>query len=293
MQIGVVGKNAEGWETSELMASLKRREVPSLFLNFSSLVARVGYNPPIGVNIKNAAEELSALIVRPIGRGSLGEIIFRMDFLHNLEAQGVLVVNSAQTIERCVDKFYALTFLEKNGVPVPRTVVTESLEEALKAFHELGGDVVLKPLFGSRGVGSTRIFDEDIAARIFRSIKLHRGVFYLQEFIDHGESDIRAFVVNDCVVAAMRRVGKSWKTNVSQGARPVPIQLNEKLQSLAVEAARGVGSKVAGVDILESKKGPVIVEINSQPGWRGLQSVSRVKVSDCIVDYVLDVVKDR
>jgi ribosomal protein S6--L-glutamate ligase/tetrahydromethanopterin:alpha-L-glutamate ligase len=289
--VGVVGKNAEGWGTTELRASLQKRGVSSVFFKFSSLVARVGYKPVKDLNDENRVNDLSAVIVRPVGRGSLEEIIFRMDFLHNLESRGILIVNSAKTIERCVNKYYALTFLEKNGLPVPRTVVTESLEKALKGFQELGGDVVLKPLFGSRGVGSTRIFDADIAARIFRSVKLYRGVFYLQEFVHHGNSDIRAFVVDGHVVAAMRRVGNSWKTNVSQGARPVTIQLSEELQSLAVKAANVVGCKVAGVDILESEKGPLIVELNSQPGWRGLRSVTRVNIADCIVDYVLDEVK--
>jgi len=289
--IGIIGKNPEGWGTTELRASFEKRGLSSMFFKFSNLVARVGYHSIVDMDYENRVKRLSAVIVRPVGRGSLEEIIFRMDFLHNLERKGVLVVNPAQTIERCVDKYYALTFLEKSGIPIPRTVVTESLEEALKGFQELGGDVVLKPIFGSRGVGSTRIFNADIAARIFRSVKLHRGVFYLQEFVQHGNSDIRAFVANDRVVAAMRRVGNSWKTNVSQGARPVKIQLSEELQSLVLRAAQVVGCKVAGVDILESENGPMIVELNSQPGWRGLQSVTQINIADCIVDYVLDEVK--
>ena len=291
MLIGIVGKTPEGWGTTKLRASFEKHGISSMFFKFSDLAARVGYHSAVDMNYEDRVRGLSAVIVRPVGRGSLEEIIFRMDFLHNLERKGVFVVNSAKTIERCVDKYYALTFLERSGIPIPRTFVTESLEEALKGFQELGGDVVLKPLFGSRGVGSTRIFDADIAARIFRSVKLYRGVFYLQEFVHHGNSDIRAFVVNNRVVAAMRRVGNSWKTNVSQGARPIAIQLSEKLQFLAVKAAKVVGCKVAGIDILESEKGPLIVELNSQPGWHGLQSVTQVNVADCIVDYVLDEVK--
>jgi ribosomal protein S6--L-glutamate ligase/tetrahydromethanopterin:alpha-L-glutamate ligase len=149
----------------------------------------------------------------------------------------------------------------------------------------------LKPLFGSRGVGSKRIFDAEVAARIFSSVRFHHGVLYLQEFVPHGDSDIRAFVVGERVVAAMRRVGDSWKTNVSQGARPVAIQLGEELEALAVRAAGVIGCKVAGVDILESEKGPLIIELNSQPGWRGLQSITQVNIADCIVDYVLSEVK--
>lgn len=293
MIVGILGKDVEGWGTVQLRESLKRRDASFVFFSFPSLVAKVGYRCAVGVNDIDVARDLPALIIRHVGRGSLEEIIFRMDLLHSLERRGVLVVNPAGAIERCVDKYYALALLDESGLPVPRTVVTESVEEALVGFHELGGDVVLKPLFGSQGVGSTRIFDADVAARIFSSIRFYHGVLYLQEFVPHGDSDIRAFVVGDRVVAAMRRVGDSWKTNVSQGARPVAIQLSEELEALAVKAAKVVDCRVAGVDILESKDGPLIIEVNSQPGWRGLQSVTQVDIADCIVDYVLSEVKRR
>ncbi|MFP3984934.1 MAG: RimK family alpha-L-glutamate ligase [Candidatus Bathyarchaeia archaeon] len=291
MRIGVLGKGNNGWMAKQLRESLDRRRVPFLFLNFSDLVAKVGCKCDVGMNDVDLTADLAALIVRPVGYGSVEEIIFRMDLLHSLESRGVLVVNPAGTIERCVDKYRALALLKENGLPVPRTVVTENLREALKGFRELGGDVVLKPIFGSRGIGSTRVSDPDIATRIFRSVRFHHGVLYLQEFVPHGDSDIRAFVVAGRVVAAMRRIGNSWKTNVSQGARPSAIQLSEELEALAVKASKAVNCKVAGVDILESNEGPLIVELNSQPGWRGLQSVTKVNIADCIIDYVLDAIK--
>ena len=152
-------------------------------------------------------------------------------------------------------------------------------------------DVVLKPLFGSRGVGSTRISDLESASRIFNSIQYYHGVLYLQEFIPHGNSDIRAFVIGDNVFAAMQRVGSSWKTNVSQGARPLAIQLDEEMRNLAIKAAKIVGCEVAGVDIIETDSKPMIIEVNSQPGWRGLQSVAQTNIADRIVDHVLSEVK--
>jgi RimK family alpha-L-glutamate ligase len=211
--------------------------------------------------------------------------------LHRIQRQGVLVVNPPRAIERCVDKYYALALLEESKLPVPRTLVTESVEEGLRGFRQLGSDVVLKPLFGSRGVGATRILDENVATRIFRTIRFHRDVLYIQEFIPHGASDIRAFVVGDHVVAAMRRVGDSWKTNISQGAQPVAIRLDEKLEALAVKATKVLDCKIAGVDILEREQGPLIVELNSQPGWRGLQSVTKTNIADSIIDYVLSEVR--
>ena len=289
--MGILTKNENGWCSTQLRNAMKKRNITHVCFNFPQLVARVKYKPAASANETNILRDLSAVITRPIGRGSLEEIIFRMDFLHRLERSGLLVINSPLSIERSVDKYHTLALLEEHGIPVPRTAVTESHKEALKCFYELGEDVVVKPLFGSRGIGSTRISDPEVATRVFRTISFHHGVLYLQEFVPHGISDIRAFVVDDHVIASMHRVAGSWKTNVSLGAKPVSAQLSDKLEELAVRTAKVIGCKVAGVDILEGPNGPFIVELNSQPGWRGLQSVTEVNIADEIVQWVLSELK--
>ncbi len=290
-KIGLITRNAEGWCSLQLRQAMEKHGITPLCFNFAQLVARIKSKPQASLGETDLMSELSALIIRPIGRGSLEEIIFRMDLLHRLQRQGMLIINPPLAIERSVDKYCALALLEENGLPVPRTIATESHEEALRAFHELGGDVVMKPLFGSRGIGSTRIFDPEIAARIFRTVSFHHGVLYLQEFIPHGVSDVRAFVIGNHVVAAMHRVAETWKTNVSLGAKPMPLKLEKETEDLAVRAAKVIGCKVTGVDILESSNGPVIVELNSQPGWRGLQSVTPVNIAEEIAKYVLSELK--
>ena len=291
MKMGIITRDESGWCTTQLREAIKRQNITSMCFSFSQLVARVKYKPVASVGETNILKDLSALITRPIGRGSLEEIIFRMDLLYRLERLGMLIINSPSSIERSVDKYYALALLEEHGLPVPRTAVTESHREALKCFHELGGDVVVKPLFGSRGVGSTRVSDPDVATRVFRAISFYHGVLYLQEFVPHGVSDVRAFVVGDRVIASMQRVAGTWKTNVSLGAKPVSLRLSGELEDLAVRTAKAIGCKVAGVDILEGPSGPLIVELNSQPGWRGLQSVTKVNIADEIVRYVLSELK--
>lgn len=291
MKIGLITRNENGWHSIQLRNAMKSRNITPLCFRFPDLVARVKCKPILSEKRVNILEDLNAIITRSIGRGSLEEIIFRMDLLHRLERLGMLIINPAESIECAVDKYYALTLLEEQGLPVPRTVVTENPNEALEAFHELGEDVVLKPIFGSRGIGSTRISDPDVAIRIFNAISFHHGVLYLQEFIPHGGSDIRAFVIGDHVLAAMRRVADNWKTNVSLGAKAKFIKLNEEIEKLTLKAAKTVGCKVAGVDILEKPEGPVIIEINSQPGWRGLQSVTTVNIAEEIVKYIITELK--
>jgi len=291
LKIGILTQNENSWSSTQLREALAKRNIQHVCFRFPQLIARVGYKPYLNVGNIRIVEELDALIIRPIGRGSLEEIVFRMDILHRLERLGLYVINPPEAIEHCVDKYAILAILEDNDIPVPRTAVTENVGESLKAFHELGGDVIVKPIFGSRGIGSTRVTNSEVAATIFKAITFYHGIVYLQEFVPHGFSDIRAFVIGNRVVAAMKRVANTWKTNYSQGAKPISIKLDTALEEMAVKSASVVECKIAGVDILESSKGPLFVEVNSQPGWKGLQSVTSFNVADEIVSFILSELK--
>jgi len=279
-------RDKNGWCSTQLRHAMKTKNIKPVCFGYRKIIGRINYNPAASIKDLNLIKDIDAMITRPIGRGSLEEILFRMNLLHMLEHQGLLIINPPLAIERAVDKYCSLTIFHENGLPVPRTAVTENHDEALKCFHELGGDVVVKPLFGSRGIGTSRVTDPDVAARIFRAISFHHGVLYLQEFVEHGGSDIRAFVVGDRVVASMRRISSNWKTNVSLGAKPVSIDLSEELQKIAVKAAKVIGCKVTGIDIIEGPNGPVLIELNSQPGWRGLQSVTKINIAKEIIEYI-------
>ena len=281
----------EAWSSTQVRAALTRQGIPYECFTFPRIVARLAYKPYFKVNGISILDDLDALIIRPIGRGSLEELVFRMDMLYKLERQGFYMVNPPTAIEHCVDKYDILAILEDQGVPVPRTLATESVNEAIKAFNELGGDIVVKPIFGSRGQGATRVNNIDIADTVFKAITFHHGVIYMQEFVQHGNSDIRAFVIGDQVVASMRRVATGWKTNYSQGAKPAPATISKEFEEIAVKSAKAVGCKIAGVDILEGPDGPRIVDVNSQPGWKGLQVVAKVNIAEEIISFVLKELK--
>ncbi len=290
IEVGLLTRRPDAWCSSQLARAFRELGARVHFLRFNRLAGRVGARPLASHRSPDVAElaKLDALVVRPIGRGSLEEIIFRMDLLRRLEAEGVLIVNPAEAIEVCSDKYRALWHMELAGLPVPRTVATEDVRSAMRAFWELGGDVVVKPIFGSRGVGSVRVTDPETALRVFRAIAFQHGVIYMQEFVPHGPYDIRALVLGERVLAAMRRVARTWKKNIYQGARPEPHELPGELAELAVRAAEATSCLVAGVDILPGPEGPLVVEVNSQPGWRGLQSVSRVDIAREIASFVLE-----
>ncbi|MCL2691786.1 MAG: RimK family alpha-L-glutamate ligase [Candidatus Bathyarchaeota archaeon] len=291
LKFGIMTRNPEAWSSTQIRNALTRHNIPYECFTFPKIVARLAYKPCFKINNTNILEDLDALIIRPIGRGSLEELVFRMDMLYKLERKGLYMVNPPNAIEHCVDKYDILALLEDSNVPVPRTLATESVNEAIAAFNELGGDIVVKPIFGSRGQGVTRINDIDIADTIFKAIAFHHGVIYMQEFVQHGFSDIRTFVIDNKVVASMRRIATSWKTNYSRGARPAPEKINKELEDIAIKAAKAVGCKVAGIDILESPNGPRIVDVNSQPGWKGLQTVTNVNIAEEIVNFVLKELK--
>ncbi len=287
MKVGILTRNQDAWCSSRLLKAFRKKKVRALAISFSDLVGRIGFAPEVSIEKLDLIKDLSALLVRPIGRGSLDEIIFQMDVLHKLSRSGLPVINNPLAIEKAVDKYYTLSLLSESGIPVPRTVVTENVSEALEAFKTLGSEVVVKPVFGSRGIGVARLSDFDIAERTLRTLRFNRHVLYVQEFIQHPGRDIRAFIVGGRVIATMRRVSHSWKTNVSLGAKPVRTVPAEETQKIALTAAQAIGCDIAGVDVIEGPTGPLVNEVNSQPGWRGLQSTTRLNIADEIVDFVV------
>ena len=126
-------------------------------------------------------------------------------------------MNTARAIERSVDKFWTTGLLEQAGLPVPETRTCEAPDAAMEAFRELGGDVIVKPLFGSMGLGMVRVTDEDLAWRVFRTIERIQGVYYLQRMVPHEGRDVRAFVVGQRILGAIERRAPGWRTNVSRG----------------------------------------------------------------------------
>ena len=251
------------------------------------MTARLGTGRGVARSLGAEGEallEADAVLARIIPNGSLEQIIYRVDALHWLEDRGVAVMNSPRAIERCVDKFYTSAILQDAGLPTPETIVCERPEDATAAFRELG-DVIVKPLFGSMGLGMVRVSDEEMAFRVFKTIEQIRGVYYLQRTVDHDGRDIRAFVVGGRVLAAVERRSEGWRTNLSRGGRAQPVELSEAWSALAVRAAAAVGAEYAGVDLLPARDGTAyVIEVNGIPGWEGLQKATGVDVAGAVIE---------
>jgi RimK family alpha-L-glutamate ligase len=292
LKIGLLTRNKDAWPSTQIRRALVLNSVESICFTFSDIKVNLGGEREVDLfHEVDALKELSAVIVRPIGRGSLDEIIFRLDVIHRLERGGLFIVNPPSCIEKAVDKYYALSLLAENGISVPKTVISENADSALRGFKELGRDVVIKPIFGSQGFGVTRVTDLEVARRIYNTLSYVHNVLYTQEFIHHGKRDIRCLIVGDRMIAAMSRRARGWKTNVSMGAKPAAISPPSEVVEIALKSAKILGCRVAGVDLLESNEGYFVNEVNSQPGFRGLQSVSKVDIADEIIKYIIKELK--
>ena len=268
----------DGWHLHDL-----RRAAASLGHEAESVDFRRVH---AGVGI--AADSLSnfdGVVVRTMPPGSLEQVVFRMDVLHQLEAHGVRVLNPPRAVELCVDKYWTTARLADAGLPVPPTVACQDAEAALTAFTQLGGDVVVKPLFGSEGRGMVRVSDPEMAWRTFRTLERTQTVLYVQQYVAHPGWDLRVFVLGKRVLAAMRRhANGGWRTNVAQGGRAEAVIPGDAEAELALRAARAVGAVAAGVDLLPGPDGKwYVLEVNAVPGWRALAPVCGVDVATALI----------
>lgn len=222
-----------------------------------------------------------AVIVRSMPPGTLEQVVFRMDALARLERGGVRVVNSPKSLECAIDKYLTTARLEAEGLPVPDTIVCEGAEDAQRAFALLGGDVVIKPIFGAEGRGILRASDPDLAFRAFRTLERLGAVLYLQRFVPHAGFDVRVLVLNGRVLGSMkRRHPTDFRTNVSRDAVAEPHVPTAREVDWALRATATVGCHIAGVDILYDRDGTgYVIEVNGVPGWQALAKVTGTDVA--------------
>lgn len=276
----------DSWYLKDLRrAGAGRCEITAV--NFRDLVAQLVAPAPRFLAGPLDLADCDAVLVRTMPPGTLEQVVFRMDLLARLEAAGKLVVNPPKSIEMAVDKYLASARLAAAGLTTPRTMVCQTHEAALAAFEALGGDVVLKPLFGAEGRGIARLNDPALAERAFRMLAQMGAVLYLQEFIPHDGCDLRVLVVGERMWAMRRANPLDWRTNVSRGAIAEPWELTAELAALSRRATDAVGALVAGVDLLPGRDGKLyVLEVNAVPGWQALSRTLQVDIAREVLDFV-------
>jgi ribosomal protein S6--L-glutamate ligase len=216
--------------------------------------------------------------------------------VRQLEAQGVPLLNGAAAIARSRDKLAALQQLAGAGVRIPRTVLARGGGEVKELVAQVGGlPAILKLIQGTQGVGVMIAHSEAEVESILSTLWDLGEQILLQEFVSEARgSDIRALVVGERVVGAMRRAAKSgeFRSNLHRGGAGTALTLPRDYEEAAVQAARVLGLEVAGVDLLESADGPKVMEVNSSPGFEGLERATGVDVAGAIVEEARKKVSD-
>jgi ribosomal protein S6--L-glutamate ligase len=210
--------------------------------------------------------------------------------VRQFEQMDVYTPNTAYGISNSRDKLRATQILSKHGIGMPATTFVRDRADVIPAIERVGGaPVVIKLLEGTQGIGVILAPDIKVAEAIIETLQSTKQNVLIQRFVKESKGrDIRALVVGDRVVAAMRRVaqGDEFRSNVHRGGSVEPVELDPAFEEAAVRSAQIMGLKVAGVDMLEGNDGPQVMEVNSSPGLEGIETATKLDVAGAIIDYI-------
>ncbi|HRP52276.1 MAG TPA: 30S ribosomal protein S6--L-glutamate ligase [Fluviicola sp.] len=210
--------------------------------------------------------------------------------VRQFEMMGVFSANSSRGIVHSRDKLRCLQVLSKEGIGLPKTVFTNYSKNVSHVVDSAGGaPVVLKLLEGTQGLGVVLAENKNAAQSVLEAFNGLKARVIVQEFVKEAKGvDIRAFVVDGEVVGAMKRQGKEgeFRSNLHRGGTASVLELTEEEKQTAIQAARAVGLGVAGVDLLQSNRGPLVLEVNSSPGLEGIEKATGVDIAGKIISYI-------
>ena len=212
--------------------------------------------------------------------------------VRQFEQMDVYTPNTSGGISNSRDKLRSLQILSRHDIGIPKTTFVRDRADVLPAIERIGGaPVIIKIIEGTQGVGVILADTTKVAEGIIETLQTARQNVLIQSFVKESKGrDIRAFVVGDSVVAAMRRVaqGDEFRSNVHRGGSAERVELNSAYEQAAVRAAQIMGLRVAGVDMLEGTSGPKVMEVNSSPGLEGIESATHLDIAGAIVDYIAE-----
>lgn len=303
----------EGWHANQLQEAAARADCQITMAPYESLVAHIdsptapiaapgsvapsdclpnrqvlnqrGSDPNAICRVECEAGPLSdfdAILTRTMPAGSLEAVTFRLATLHSLD--GPPLINPPGALEIAIDKYATLAHVAQLGFPVPRTTVVQSRADAMEAFERLGGDCVVKPIFGGEGRGVMRVSDPQLAWYTFSTLEQLGAIGYLQEFVAPGGIDTRMLVIGDQIIGLRRQNRHDFRTNVASGGECHAIALDAGQQSMAREIVASIGLTFASVDLLDCEDGQQrVLEVNGIPGWKGAQRVCDINIADQIL----------
>lgn len=210
--------------------------------------------------------------------------------LRHLETMGIYTLNESIAISRSRDKFRSLQLLARKGIPMPLSSFAQSPDNTEDLIRMVGGaPLVIKLLEGTQGKGVVLADSHQSAVSIINAFKEMHANILVQEFIEESRgTDIRCLVIGGKVIAAIKRQAKEgeFRANVHQGGSAHKVKLSPQERAIAIAAAKTMGLKVAGVDLLRSNHGPLVLEINSSPGLEGIEKATQINIAGKIIQYI-------
>jgi ribosomal protein S6--L-glutamate ligase len=286
MKIGILSTNRNLYSTKRLVEASKERGHDVQVINHKRCYMNItSHNPKVHFNGRTI-EGIDAIIPR------IGASIsfYGTAVVRQFEMMGVYCVNESVAITRSRDKLRASQLLARKGIGLPVSGFANSPDDTEDLLHSVGGaPVVIKLLEGTQGVGVVLAETRKAAESVIEAFRGLKANFIVQEFIkEAGGADIRCLVVGEKVVAAMKRQGREgeFRSNLHRGGSAELIKITPEERSTAVRSARVMGLNVAGVDLLRSNHGPVVMEVNSSPGLEGIENATGRNVAGVIIEFI-------
>ncbi len=272
----------------DLLRHIRDAGFKALYVPISRLSVEVG-NDGVSVVIRNRPFRPDGVFLRSLGLLIDVEMFFRRyTTMRIVEESGCVVINPLKGLITTRNKLETIVELKRHGIPVPYTLGTEDIIYAYEAAKALG-EVVLKPIQGSRGFGAVRAPDPDIAFQYMKTLLTVKKPIYMQEYVRKPNRDVRIMVIDGEVFACMIREAppNQWKTNIAQGAIGRPCdKVDPAIFEIAIRAVEALGLVYGGVDIGEGENGPVVFEVNGSPDWTELTSVTGKNPAKALVDVM-------
>jgi len=286
MRIAILSRNPRSYSVRRLREAARQRGHEARVLDTLRFSIMIEHQMPGLYYRHRRLPHIDAVIPR-IGASIT---FFGLALVQQFEQMGVHVINPALAIARSRDKLRAMQVLSKYDIGLPATAFVRDKDEILPAINRLGGPpVIIKVLEGTQGIGVILAETTKMAEAIIQTLHLARQNVLIQKFVaESGGRDIRAFVVGDKVVAAMRRIARpgEFRSNIHRGATAEAVQLDSAYETTAIRATQIMGLRLAGVDMLESNEGPRVLEVNSSPGLEGIEKATHVDIAGAIVEDI-------
>ena len=286
MKLAILSRAPRAYSTQRLKTAALERGHQALVLNTLRFAIDLSGNEP---DLQYRGKQLShydAVLPR-IGASIT---FYGLAVVRQFEQMDVYTPNTSAGIANSRDKLRAIQVLSRHRIGIPATTFVRDRADVLPAIDRVGGaPVIIKLLEGTQGIGVILAPDVKVAEAVIETLQSTKQNVLIQRFVEESRGrDIRAFVVGDRVVGAMRRTaqGDEFRSNVHRGGSAESIELDESYRKVAVQSAQIMGLRVAGVDMLESDRGPLVMEVNSSPGLEGIETATGLDIAGAVIDYI-------